>query len=113
MTYTPKTWVNGQLVDAADTNRIEQGISANDTVLADKANTGDIPTVITDLTGLLALAQLVIDGVKMVVFNTATQTWQSNPSGGRMDIHIMFVGGDVAHPPPSIPGRDLWFRPVP
>ncbi len=113
MTYTPKTWANGQTVDATDTNRWEQGIDANDALLVDKANTVDVPSALADLSGTLTVPQMMVDGVKMVVFNTTTSSWAANPAEGRTDIHILFVGGVTANPPPAVAGRDLWFRPVP
>lgn len=113
MAYTPKTWAQGDMVNNTDTNRWEVGIDEATTAVSTKAETTDVPSFVGDLGGFLLLAQLFVDGVKMVVFNTTTQTWQSNPAEGRLDIHIIFVGGDAAHPPPAIAGRDIWLRPVP
>lgn len=128
--------INIVVNDAADTITIATTATANDTnaslrdrathtgaqdtstitdlddILAGKANSEDVATNLTDLAGLFSLDQLMVDGVKMVMYNTGSSTWPSSPAGGRMDIHLIFVGGDDAHQPPAIAGRDVWLKPT-
>ncbi|WP_087485564.1 hypothetical protein [Brachybacterium massiliense] len=89
MTYTPRSWADGELVTAEDLNRIEQGIEATDADLDGKADTTDPrlsdarpPTAhqhpVSDVTGLQAALDALgaSTGVRVIDLIDGT-VWQS------------------------------------
>lgn len=102
MSFTPRVWVNGQIVDADAANNWEQGIDLK----VDKTALGAVATSndASQLTGS-PLPPGLLPTAAVIGFVYGASSWPGTPGG-----LSIFSGGDDTHAPVGTAVGDLWVR---